>query len=251
MGNFKESISAVVNNIFTLIISIALIVSTVWLGFKANGFYNDFVEIEKKLEQCKEVPDIKIALLNVSEYVGSRRKIYFKTECRNTKKFKDFYDNNNKCKDTLIDVTDVEGFSLSKDDYSGTFAKSKYVVQWIEYWNFYYDLSEEEDLWKVNSITKTILFNSPEIKVSRTSKSQDYSAHTVDLALWSSNPKSLLKMTLKTDEFGEQKAKEYLEQAASTIQKEMEESLKGFIKDFLRNFGYAEYDVKFNSKIKT
>lgn len=246
--NFKNTIAAIFNNVFTLIIQLALIIGLIVFGFKAKQFYNDYVESEQKLSECKEIPDIQFALHNVTEYVGARRKMYFKTQCINTRKFKTFYDNNNKCNDTLIDVSNDDNFILMKDPYEGTFFGSNYNVEWLEYWNYYYDLSKP-NLWEIDQLTKTITFNAPDIKYTRTSRSKDYLAYKKDASFLSNDNKALLKMTLKTDELAEQKAKVYFEQRKIEIEKEMNNSLEKFILSFLESFGYDNYNLKFSTEI--
>jgi len=212
----------------------------------ATKFYVDYKQAQKALDEkekelaaCKSVPDFTPALFNVQEFIGARRRMHFKVECRNTRNVEDFY--NEKC-EIQVEEEITNPIEL-KEYYDGTFMGSGYVVDWLEDWNFYIDLSEASNKWETNHDSKTIVFNAAPIRVSRLSR-ENILPYTRDLSVWKNDKKQLLNMVLLTDGFGAQKAKIYLEQHYAEIREDMKRSIQEFLQKVNAKLGYSEYTIE-------
>jgi len=202
------------------------------------GYYS--FSINKKLTNCKEVPDFKNAIIDRTKFVGYEKAFHFKLICKGRQEY-------NECETAIFE--DITGESITlKPEKKGKLGKSSYVVDWVEKWNFFVDLSNSSN-WKLNINEKKIIFNCPKIEIEQIINPHAYIAYVKDRSFWDDDEDRLLKLAINSSKFSKIKTREYLEQKEAEIQKIMRSQIKKFFLKILDNMGYGPgYEIVVNFK---
>ncbi|WP_418513695.1 hypothetical protein [Corallibacter sp.] len=226
---------------FLSILSVALLLVGAYFIYTLNGKYK---ECQDNLIVCKSVPNFIPSLVNVTEYVGARKRFHFKTKCYNDVDFD--FSNKDQCEFLIREDISNENFvTLVQEPYKGTMSNSSYIADWIEDWNFYVDLSNTNN-WDIQNENNVITFKSPKINVARLSRTGNNNilVYITDRATWSNDSKALLNMYSNTNVFASVEAKNYLKEHYDDIKIEMEKSIKRFINNIITKQGLEKYEVK-------